>query len=40
MHINDTDNRISSKDMEAIAITDFHVLKKIEEMLRMLSRDL
>lgn len=35
MHINDRDDRISSKDMEAIAITDFHVFKKIEETLRM-----
>lgn len=35
-----TDDRISSKDIEAIAITDFHVFKKVEEMLHTLNRDL
>lgn len=39
MHINGRDDRIISKDIEAIAITDFHVFKKIEETLHVLSRD-
>lgn len=38
MPICDTDDRMNNKDVEMIAINVFHIFKKNEEILYMLSR--